>query len=61
MHSEALLTTSAAARRLDRSESYIRKLEREGKLRATRASSNIRLFEPAEIDRYLALRGASRG
>lgn len=47
---ERLLTTSAAARLVDRSESYIRKLADTGKLRAQRTASGVRVYERADVD-----------
>ena len=45
------LTTGAAARRLEVSESTIRKYDRDGVLPAIRASSGTRLFRGEDVDR----------
>ncbi len=49
--SEQILTTGDAAKRLDVSGEYVRKLTREGKLRAIRTVSGQHLFEASEIER----------
>jgi DNA-binding transcriptional MerR regulator len=54
------LTTSAVARALDKSESTVRKYDREGRLPSIRSSSNIRLFRAIDVER-LRLERANRG
>jgi excisionase family DNA binding protein len=48
------LTTGDAARRLDKSESTVRKYDREGRLRSIRSSSNFRLFRREDVERLRA-------
>jgi len=47
-----LLTTSAAARRLEISESGVRLLEDRGELKAIRDSSGRRLFNADELEKF---------
>jgi excisionase family DNA binding protein len=55
---DALMTTSAAARLLERSEGTIRNLERIGTLPAVRTTSGQRLFRRGDVLRLLELRRA---
>ncbi|GEM_PF-1625455 len=58
--SEQILTTGDAAKRLDVSGEYVRRLVREGKLTATRTVSGQHLFEAGEIERFASEREAAR-
>jgi DNA-binding transcriptional MerR regulator len=49
--SDEVMTTGAASRLLERSESTVRKYEREGLLQAIRSNTNIRLFKRADVER----------
>jgi excisionase family DNA binding protein len=55
-----LLTTSEAAKRLDCSPDNVRRLEREGKLPATKTSTGQRLFDSNAIDCLAAQRAQVR-
>ena len=46
-----MLTTGWVARRLGLSSERIRQLEREGKLKAERTASGVRIFHEADVDR----------
>ncbi len=59
---EELLTTSDAARQLNRSADRVRDYEREGKLPAQKTRSGQRLFKPCDVERLAKeLRTNSRG
>lgn len=53
-------TTSEAARRVGVSEGTIRKLEREGKLPATKSERGTRFFSREDLDRLAEQRGKKR-
>ncbi|HEV8328153.1 MAG TPA: helix-turn-helix domain-containing protein [Nitrospiraceae bacterium] len=55
-----LLTTSDAAKRLDRSPDRIRQLERAGKLPAQKTRSGVRLFKAADVDRLARQLGSDK-
>jgi excisionase family DNA binding protein len=55
-----LLTTGAVARRLDVSESTVRKYDRDGRLPSLRTSANQRVFRSADVERLAAERRAAR-
>jgi excisionase family DNA binding protein len=54
------LTTGDAARALDRSNDTIRKYDRDGVLRAVRASNGHRLFKRADVEALRKSREAKR-
>ncbi len=56
----AILTTGDAAKRLDVSGEYLRRLVREGRLSATKTTSGQHLFEEGEIERLRLEREAAR-
>lgn len=58
--SEEILTTGDAARRLDVSGEYIRKLTRDGRISALRTVSGQYLFESSEIERLVREREAKK-
>jgi hypothetical protein len=51
MATVAPLMTGDVARRLRRSENYVRVLEKGGRLIATRTSTGVRLYDPASVER----------
>ncbi|MEP7307329.1 MAG: MerR family transcriptional regulator [Acidobacteriota bacterium] len=53
-----LITTSAVARALQRSEGTVRNLERRGILTAVRTESGIRLFDRGQVEAVAAQRNA---
>lgn len=57
---EELLTTSDAARVLNRSVDRVRDYEREGKLPAQRTRSGQRLFKASDVDRLAKQLGTWR-
>ena len=46
-----MMTTGSVARRLNLSSERVRQLEREGKLKAERTASGVRIFHEADVDR----------
>jgi excisionase family DNA binding protein len=56
-----LLTTSEAAKRLDCSPDNVRRLEREGKLPATKTTTGQRLFTSEDIDCFAQERTQTKG
>ena len=58
--SDLILTTGDVARRLNLSSEYIRRLTREGKLKAKRTASGQHLYEASEIERLKAERELQR-
>lgn len=58
---EQLLTTSDAARVLNRSVDRVRGYEREGKLPAERTRSGQRLFKSSDVERLAELLKNKRG
>jgi excisionase family DNA binding protein len=57
---DLLLTTSDAARRLNRSVDSVRGYEREGKLAAQKTRSGQRLFKLADVDRLAKQLGSGK-
>jgi excisionase family DNA binding protein len=60
MIEQQLMTTDDAARRLNISTVYVRKLESSGKLKAMRTISGKRIFLADEVERLAVEREAKR-
>ena len=58
--SDEVLTTGAVSRRLEVSESTVRKYERDGLLPAIRSSAKARLFRLEDVERLRQLRARAR-
>jgi excisionase family DNA binding protein len=56
-----LLSTGDAARRLDVSSEFIRKLERSGRLVAMRTAGGKRIFKSEDVERLAAERDLQKG
>lgn len=57
---DELLTTSDAARQLNRSVDCVRDYERKGKLPAQKTRSGVRLFKTADVDRLARQLGSDK-
>jgi len=57
---DELLTTSDAAKQLNRSVDSVRDYEREGKLPAQKTRSGVRLFKAADVDRLARQLGSDK-
>jgi DNA-binding transcriptional MerR regulator len=55
------ITTSDVARLLGRSVDRVRQLERAGKISCVRTASGMRLFDPAEAERFAEQRRQAGG
>jgi DNA-binding transcriptional MerR regulator len=60
-NSDYELTTSATARKLNRSEGTVREYDRTGRLKAIRSSAGHRLFSTTEVDTLRAQLTADGG
>jgi excisionase family DNA binding protein len=58
--SEMLMTTHDAAKRLDVSPQYLRKLEEQGKISAMRTVGGYRIFRAEDVEKLAELRAAKK-